>query len=178
MDSLRLFAAMIFAVSVFLLFDAWVKERNPPPPPQDAAQQAVTATPSPTLPPGVTTPASPAAPPAKAAASSAANLPVITVHTDVLNAEIDPVGGVLRRLEFTQHKDKVDKNRNFILFEQSADHTYVAQSGLIGDKLPNHTTPYRAANANYQLSDGKEEITVTLTSPESDRIAVTKSITF
>ncbi len=42
---------MIFAVSVFLLFDAWVKERNPQPaPPQDAAQKAVTATPSPTLP--------------------------------------------------------------------------------------------------------------------------------
>jgi len=179
MDSLRLFAAMIFAVSVFLLFDAWVKERNPQPaPPQDAAQKAVTATPSPTLPPGVTTPASPAAPPAKAAASSAANLPVITVRTDVLNAEIDPVGGVLRRLEFTQHKDKIDKNRNFILFEQSADHTYVAQSGLIGDKLPNHTTPYRAANANFQLSDGNDEVTVTLTAPESDRIAVTKRITF
>src|SRR5258708_2807426 len=178
MDSLRLFAAMIFAVSVFLLFDAWVKERNPQPtPPQDAAQKAVIATPSPTLPPGVTTP-SPPAPPAKAAASSAANLPVITVRTDVLNAEIDPVGGVLRRLEFTQHKDKIDKNRNFILFEQSADHTYVAQSGLIGDQLPNHTTPYRAANANYQLSDGNDEVTVILTAPESDRIAVTKRITF
>ena len=68
MDSLRLFAAMIFAVSVFLLFDAWVKERNPPVAPQGTAQQAVTATPSPTLPPGATAPVNPAAPPAKAGA--------------------------------------------------------------------------------------------------------------
>jgi YidC/Oxa1 family membrane protein insertase len=177
MDSLRLFAAIIFLVSVFLLYEAWVKERNPPAAPPETAQKAVTATPSPTLPPGVTAPASPAAPPAKAAAASS-TLPVITVHTDVLNAEIDPVGGVLRRLEFTRHKDKVDKNRDFVLFEQSADHTYVAQSGLIGDNLPNHTTSYRSAASNYQLGDGADELTVTLTAPEANRIAVTKRISF
>ncbi|HEV8260528.1 MAG TPA: membrane protein insertase YidC [Burkholderiales bacterium] len=177
MDSLRLFAAMIFAVSVFLLFDAWVKERNPQPAaPLDTARQAVTATPSPTLPPGTTTPQSPAAPPK--AVSSSATLPVITVRTDVLSAEIDPVGGVLRRLEFTQHKDKVDKNRNFVLFEQSADHTYVAQSGLIGENLPNHTTVYRSEASNYQLGDGSDELTITLTAPEMNRVAVTKRITF
>lgn len=170
---------MIFAVSVFLLFDAWVKERNPQPaPPQDTAQQAVTATPSPTLPPGATTPASPGAPPAKAAASSSETLPVITVRTDVLNAEIDPVGGVLRRLEFTRHKDKVDRDRNFVLFEQSADHVYVAQSGLIGESLPNHTTVYRAASSNYQMGDGGDEVTVTLAAPETNHIAVTKRISF
>jgi YidC/Oxa1 family membrane protein insertase len=179
MDSLRLFAAMIFAVSVFLLFDAWVKERNPQPaPPQDTAQQAVTATPSPTLPPDATTPASPSALPAKAAASSSETLPVITVRTDVLNAEIDPVGGVLRRLEFTRHKDKVDRDRNFVLFEQSAGHVYVAQSGLIGENLPNHTTVYRAASSNYQMGDGGDEVTVTLAAPETNHIAVTKRISF
>jgi len=178
MDSLRLFAAMIFAVSVFLLFDAWVKERNPPVEPQGTAQHAVTATPSPTLPPGATAPVNPAVPPAKADAPGTPTLPVITVRTDVLNAEIDPVGGVVRRLEITQHKDKVDKNRNFVLFEQSADHTYMAQSGLIGDNLPNHTTAYRAASSNYQLADDRDEVTVTLSAPEINGIAVTKRITF
>ena len=178
MDSLRLFAAMMFAVSVFLLFDAWVKERNPPVAPQGTAQQPVTATPSPTLPPGATAPVNPAAPPAKAGAPGAPTLPSITVRTDVLIAEIDPVGGVVRRLEFTRHKDKVDKDRNFVLFEQSADHTYMAQSGLIGDNLPNHTTAYRAASSNYQLADGGDEVTVTLTAPETNGIAVTKRITF
>ncbi len=181
MDSLRLFAAMVFAVSVFLLFDAWVKERNPQPAaPQDTAQQAVTSTPSPTLPPGATTSAtaSPGAPPASAAVSSSAALPMITVRTDVLNAEIDPVGGVLRKLEFTRHKDKVDKKKDFVLFEQSADHTYVAQSGLIGENLPNHTTAYRATASSYQLRDGNDEVTVTLTAPEVNHISVTKRITF
>jgi YidC/Oxa1 family membrane protein insertase len=142
------------------------------------AQQAVTATPSPTLPPGATAPVNPAAPPAKAGVPGAPTLPLITVRTDVLIAEIDPVGGVVRRLEFTQHKDKVDKDRNFVLFEQSADHTYMAQSGLIGDNLPNHTTAYRAASSNYQLADGGDEVTVTLTAPETNGIAVTKRITF
>jgi YidC/Oxa1 family membrane protein insertase len=178
MDSLRLFAAIIFLVSVFLLYEAWVKERNPPATPQDTVQKSVTATPSPTLPPGASAPTSPTASPAKSAASNSTTLPVITVRTDVLNAEIDPVGGVLRRLEFTRHKDKVDKNRNFVLFEHSADHTYVAQSGLIGDSLPNHTTVYRTVASKYELGDGTDELTVTLTAPEANRIAVTKRISF
>jgi len=169
---------MIFAVSVFLLFDAWIKERNPQPPvPQDAAQQTVTATPSPTLPPGVTTPVSPAAPPARVAAGSTIS-PTISVRTDVLKAEIDLVGGILRRLEFTHHKDKVDRSRNFVLFEQSADHTYVAQSGLIGDTLPNHTTTYHSAGVNYQLDDGSDELNIVLSAPEMNGVAVTKRFTF
>ena len=103
---------------------------------------------------------------------------MITVRTDVLNAEIDPVGGVLRRLEFIKHKDKVDKNRNFVLLEQSVDHTYVAQSGLIGENLPNHTTAYRAAASNYQLGEASDDVTITLTAPEVNHIAVTKRISF
>ncbi|MBC8007630.1 MAG: membrane protein insertase YidC, partial [Prolixibacteraceae bacterium] len=122
MDSFRLFAAMVFAVSVFLLFDAWNKERSPQlPAPDQAAQRSDTSTPSPTLPPGVAPPG-----PAKPSTTTpaAANLPPIVVRTDVLIAEIDPVGATLRRLEFTEHKDKLDKSKNFVLFEKDAAHTY------------------------------------------------------
>ena len=178
MDSLRLFAAIIFLVSVFLLYEAWVKDRNPPMASQDTGKQAVIATPSPTMPPSATTRPDQSAPPTKAATARSAPLAGISVRTDVLNAEIDPVGGVLRRLEFAQHKDKVDKSRNFVLFEQSADHTYLAQSGLIGENLPNHTTTYGAASSSYQLGDGSDEVTVTLTAPEVNHVAVTKRITF
>src|SRR5512147_427645 len=109
MDSLRLFAAMVFAVSVFLLFDAWNKERSPQPPsPDQATQRSDMPMPSPTLPPGAVAPAAPTNTTAPVAMPAAANLPPTIVHTDVLIAEIDPVGGTLRRLEFTQHRDKLD----------------------------------------------------------------------
>ena len=141
MDSLRLFAAMVFAVSVFLLFDAWNKERSPQPPtPDQASQRSDMPMPSPALPPGAAAPIAPANTAAPVAVPAAAHLPPITVRTDVLIAEIDPLGGTLRRLEFTQYRDKLDRTKNFVLFQKDAVHTYVAQSGLIGDALPNHTT--------------------------------------
>src|SRR5258706_15097667 len=137
---------MVFAVSVFRLFEAWTKERSPHPPATDqAGGRSDAPTPSPTLPPGVAAPAAPANSAAQAAMPVAANLPPISVRTDVLIAEIDPVGGTLRRLEFVGHKDKLDKSKNFVLFQKDAVHTYVAQSGLIGDELPNHTTVYNSA---------------------------------
>jgi YidC/Oxa1 family membrane protein insertase len=179
MDSLRLFAAMVFAVSVFLLFDAWTKERSPQPPTaEQAARQSDAPTPSPTLPPGVAAPAAPASSAAPVASPVAAKLPPIIVRTDVLIAQIDPVGGTLRRLEFTGHRDKLDKSKNFVLFQKDDGHTYVAQSGLIGDELPNHTTAYHSAATNYELRDGSDEVAVDLTASGAKAIGVTKRLTF
>ena len=56
----------------------------------------------------------------------------IKVETDVFHAEISTMGGDLRRLELKQHRDVEDKKKNFVLFQQRPDHTYVAQSGLLG----------------------------------------------
>src|SRR6185369_5210508 len=106
MDSMRLFAAMVFAVSVFLLFDAWNKEHAPQPPAADqSAQRSDAAMPSPTLPPGAVAPAAPVNAGAPTTVPAATNLLPVGVRTDVLIAEIDPVGGTLRRLEFTEHRD-------------------------------------------------------------------------
>jgi len=170
---------MVFAVSVFLLFDAWMKERAPAPVPvAETGIPSVTATPSPTLPlPAATpsgTPSAPAASVPQAAAASAA----ITVLTDVLRAEIDPVGGAIRRLEFTQHKDKNDSTKNFVLFEQSASHTYVAQSGLIGEGLPNHTTQFTSARTHYELGSGTDELVVTLEASATSGVSATKRLVF
>ena len=178
MDSLRLFAAMVFAVSVFLLFDAWNKERSPQPPVPDQAQRSDASMPSPTLPPGAVAPAAPASATAPAALPAAGNQPPITVRTDVLIAEIDPVGGTLQRLEFTGHRDKLDTTRNFVLFQKDTAHTYVAQSGLIGEQLPNHTTTYTSPATSYELRDGGDDVVVTLTAAGTKNVGVTKTLTF
>jgi YidC/Oxa1 family membrane protein insertase len=179
MDSLRLFAAMVFAVSVFLLFDAWNKERNPQPPaPDQVAHRADTPTPSPNLLPDEVASTAPANSPSPAAVSTATNLPPVIVRTDVLIAEIDPAGGTLRRLEFIQQKDKIDKSKNFVLFQKDANHTYVAQSGLIGDELPNHTTLYSTAATDYELRGGSDELVVNLVASGTKAVGVTKQLIF
>lgn len=180
MDSFRLIAAMIFAVSVFLLFDAWVKQNNPPTPAATATQPAA-VTPTPTLPsvngvaPPPASPARPAAVPASAATSTQAP---IVVRTDLLVAEIDSVGGVVRRLELLQHRDKVDRSKNFVLFQQTPEQTYVAQSGLIGANLPNHITPFQVSPGERELHEGASEVGVELTAKTAEGISVVKTLTF
>jgi len=182
MDSFRLIAAMIFAVSVFLLFDAWVKQNNPPPPAVTAAQPAA-VTPTPSAPPvsgaapQPAAPVKPAAVPAAGATTASSHAPIV-VRTDILVAEIDPVGGVIRKLELLQHRDKVDRSKNFILFQQTPTQTYVAQSGLIGANLPNHITPFQVSAGNHDLQEGANEVAVELTAKTADGITVAKTLTF
>jgi YidC/Oxa1 family membrane protein insertase len=173
MDSFRLFAAMIFAVSLYLLFDAWVKEHTPAG--QSAGQQVPSSTPIPSV-PSESPPVS-----AKidiAETGNSAQLPPITVETDVLVAEIDPVGGVIRRLHFKKHKDKVDATRDFVLFEKTTDRTYVAQSGLIGEAVPNHKTIFRAGAERFVLSETEKKITVRLVADKIGSVELVKEMTF
>jgi YidC/Oxa1 family membrane protein insertase len=181
MDSLRLFAAMVFAVSVFLLFNAWMKQNSPPPQPQ------VTTVPSATPAPGVpAAPGAPAASPNKSptppggapGAPASGQQPPVVVRTDVLVAEIDPVGGVIRKLELLQHSDKVERDRNFVLFNQGPTQTFVAQSGLIGNDLPNHTTVYQVQGSRFELQPQSDEVAVTLKARSPNGVGVSKTLTF
>jgi YidC/Oxa1 family membrane protein insertase len=176
MDSLRLFAAMVLAVSVFLLFDAWNKERSTQlSGSEQTVQRSDASMPSPTAPPSIVAPTGRGN---SAVDTPKANYFPIEIRTDVLIAEVDPVGGVLSRLEFTEHRDKLDKSRNFVLFQKDAIHTYLAQSGLIGEGLPNHTTAYSSPATKYELREGSNEVVVHLTAPGSKAVGVTKTLTF
>jgi YidC/Oxa1 family membrane protein insertase len=158
MDSIRIFAAIVFAVSVFLLFEAWVKQQQAPAPQAPSAP----ATTVPQATPSTAVPATAGGQPPSAAGPAPSVRPIV-VRTDTVIAEIDPHGGVLQRLELLQHRDTLDKSRNFTLFEHSPQRTYVVQTGLIGPGLPNHTTPYSANAANYELKPGEDELVVRLT---------------
>ncbi|MEX0960933.1 MAG: membrane protein insertase YidC [Burkholderiales bacterium] len=181
MDSLRVFAAIIFAVSVFLLFDAWMREYRAPveqpvaesPVPSAPVERLPTATPE----PGVDGTAA-AVPPTGQSATAADSTRLIKVSTDVFAAEIDPRGGVLRRLELLQHRDTLDKEKNLVLLLQEGDRTYLAQSGLIGNGLPNHTTPYRAEKFEYALQPGQNELRVALSARGESGAEVTKHYVF
>lgn len=104
----------------------------------------------------------------------------IRVVTDRVIAEIDTMGGDLRRLELLQQPSSEDKNTPYALLHSEAARTYVAQSGLVGEGLPNHKTTYRPESdtRNYELLTGEDKVVIRLLAPENQGVQVIKTYTF
>ncbi len=101
---------------------------------------------------------------------------VVRISTDIVVADFDSVGGVLERLELLKHKDKVDTSKNMVLFDTTATHTYIAQTGLIGGAFPNHKTKFVAKPGPRNL-DGTNEIQLVFEA-EQGGVKLTKTFTF
>ena len=180
MDTQRLILFMLFTFSVFFLVDAWQKDAQPPRTVPAASVPAGTPAAGP-----VPTPTQPLAS-APAAAASIASVgsgalrkgETIRVQTDMFIAEIDTVGGDLRHLELLGHRDRLDKKKNFTLFEVQPERTYIAQSGLTGGDLPNHNTRYTASERDVKLADGAASVAVSLTAVTASGIKVVKTYNF
>jgi len=85
----------------------------------------------------------------------------------------------LRSLALLRYQDPLDKNKPLFLFEQSANHTYVAQTGLIGTGLPNHKTLFTLVPGNYQLAPGQDKLVIPLVWVDAQTgLKVTKLYTF
>lgn len=80
----------------------------------------------------------------------------VQISTDVVIADIDTAGGVIKRLELLKHKDKVDPSKNLVLFDTEAPRTYLAQTGLTGGKFPSHKTAFVAKPGPRSLGDANE----------------------
>jgi len=171
MDTQRLILFIVFSFSVLMLWDAWQKEQHPAPVGQIAHQKAgVDQTPAPTV-RAVDTPAKDSGGPLQTGER-------IKVQTDLVYAEIDTLGGDVRRLELLKHHDTQDKSKNLVLLEDDPKHLYVAQSGLIGSDLPTHKTLFSAAATQYKLAEGASEVQVRLTWTGANGVKVDKVFTF
>lgn len=104
---------------------------------------------------------------------------VIKVKTDFLEAQINSVGGDIQRLDFLKQLDGLDKSKQFVLFEKGAGtHNYVAQSGLLGTGMPNHTSLFSTEQDNYELSGNADQLQVRLTAVAANGINIVKLLTF
>jgi YidC/Oxa1 family membrane protein insertase len=172
MDIQRLILFFVFSFSLLLLWEAWQKEHRPPVP---AASSTQTAVPTPSTPAG--TPAGKsvdALPPTSATAAKPRER--LRVRTDTMLAEIDMQGGDIVYLELLGHKDTRDEKHNFVLF--GPEHRYAAQSGLIGEGLPNHRTLFHAAAREFTLEQGQDRLDVRLEANTPEGIRVSKILTF
>lgn len=179
MDFQRLLLFVVFTFSSMLLWEEWQKAHRPVAPVSASSTKSATS-------------AVKSADPSQISSASTGNaampvgiLPSVTrgerihVATDTMRAEIDTIGGDLRRLELLQHRDAEDRNKVFTLFQDDPERLSIAQSGLVGAPgLPNHTTRYVTDGTKFQLAAGANELKVRLDAPEVNGVRAAKIYTF
>ncbi|WP_293778470.1 membrane protein insertase YidC [uncultured Oxalicibacterium sp.] len=89
-------------------------------------------------------------------AQTAAKSEIVTVTTDLIKADIDTVGGEIRRLELLQHKESEHSDKNVVLFDSTPPRTYLGQTGLTGGDYPNHRSEFKVVPGARELGDGNQ----------------------
>ena len=107
---------------------------------------------------------------------------LISVETDVLSLKIDPVGGDIVSVGLLEYPVSVEQpDVPFQLLNRTSEHTYIAQSGLVGakgtDKAGKPRPLYRSESQIYTLGD-KETLIVDLSLTQEDGVKITKRLTF
>ncbi len=179
MDTRRLILFVIFSFSIMMLWDAWQQKSNPTTSAQLAQQQIDPATQIPN------TTGTNSTTRATAGIEGAFKLEQgqrIQVNTDLFTAEIDTMGGDLRRLILNKHRAEEAKNGKFVLMDDAqSPMIYVAQTGLIGVGLPNHKSLFTSTASSYTLANGSTSLQVRLSwqgTGEANGITVDKIYTF
>lgn len=105
----------------------------------------------------------------------------VEVRTDVFRLEFDTAGGSLVEAELLAHGDLEDRQKSFLLFDESKDRVYVAQSGLIGSKganaFPTHRTPMKVMPGERTLQPGQDTLSIRFESPDLNGVKLIKTYT-
>ncbi|MBM3353415.1 MAG: membrane protein insertase YidC [Betaproteobacteria bacterium] len=185
MDTQRLILLFVFSFSLLLLWDAWEREKRPKPPPVQAqpgaavpAPAAPAQSPAPAAPAAGAAPGPPAAAPAAVAPQGATDTKgeTVQVRTDLLLAEIDTLGGTLKRVELIAHRDGTDPKKNYTLL--GPEFAYEAQSGVAGEGGPNHRSLWRLQPGARSLEPGSKSLELRLSAEGRDGLAVDKVYRF
>ena len=177
MDNRRLILLVVFSFSLVMLWDAWQKYNHPPLPAQSAAVSAAARDSSVPVPSAAQpAPASTASVPAVVSAPTVAKGEIVSVKTDLFVADVSTQGGDLVGLVLNRYKAIDDKDKNFPFLESK--HQFAAQSGLIGDGLPNHKTVFSVSAGPRELAADAKTVQLRLIAPAVDGVKVTKVYTF
>lgn len=176
MDTQKLILFIVFSFSLLLLWDAWQKEQQPAPPAVTAPSRSEISTQAVPIPQQSAPLAQPE--PQQPQEGLLQKGDRLVVQTDLVYAEIDTVGGDLRRLELIRHRDTEDMKKRMVLLTDQAPRTYVAQTGLIGPGLPSHKALFSAPSGPYQLAPGAEKLEVRLSWADAGGVRVDKIYTF
>ena len=176
MDQRRIILFLVFSFALVMLWDAWLKDQAPP-----RTEPVATTDGGAIVDPALPTPSAgligdPSIPGVAVMRPDAAER--ITVETDMVIAHISSQGGEIVRLELKHHAASEDRSAPFVLFDDGSRHMYSAQSGLIGEGLPNHRTLFHVEPGARVLQPGEDSLTLRLVAPAENGVEVTKLMTF
>ena len=202
MDNIRFILVVVFAMLLYMLWEAWQVDYGPKPvaavneqPNVDSKEDLPTA--SGTAATQKQIPEQRPSTPIDVAAKSGS---IITVKTDLLYVEIDTKGGTIRNLDLLKYpKEKEntvvqslrelaglsqsEKDLSPIrLFDNNKEKLFLAQSGLIANgeytAAPNHHSVFQSDKNHYVMEDGEDVISVPLTWTDNQGLIVVKTLTF
>lgn len=120
--------------------------------------------------------------------TEATSSPVVRVVTDVLDVEIDRLGGDVVRVALPKYTQTVEDKTPFVLMNQSNGLSYIAQSGLVGvgngsglqglDDQAGGRPLYDVAQSQYTLPDGQDALKVVLSTTTESGLKVEKIFNF
>jgi len=106
---------------------------------------------------------------------------LISVKTDSLDLTINPLGGDIVQLALPRHFLKLDTpDQPFVLLDNRDNHTYLAQSGLIGANGTDTAQGrplFTSEQQQYSLREGENQVQVDLVLQQG-QVKITKRFTF
>jgi len=180
----RIILWLVFVFSLALLWDQWeISNGRKPmfmPSPTKTAQAAKTQTNTndASTPPVVHSPSAVPLVDSKPDTNQAHER--VEVTTDVLKLRFDTQGGSLVRAELLKQVDVLRPGQNMLLFDDSKERVYLAQTGLIGSTdangWPTHKTAMRFSGATA-LKDGEQEIQIKFETADAGDVKLVKTYT-
>jgi YidC/Oxa1 family membrane protein insertase len=194
MDTQRIIALIIFSFTGLLLWEAWQKHTKPPVVPTKPAVTQTAGTPDAKAAAGTTAAATstiptPTANTATASAPGATapqSMPAVStsrvaITTDTLAIELDGASADIRNVVLRKHFARGDNKNPFTLMQDKVGHYFIAQTGLLGEGLPNHTSKWAlqtpAPAAGFDLGTN-EKLDVVFINDNGAGAAVSKTYTF
>ncbi len=182
METQKMILWVALAFVLMLIWQAWQQDYGPRPEAAlPAAQQQTTGSARPT---GEGVPAVPSVEtPVAKIQETLKSGQRIQVRTDVLNLEIDTVGGDLRQIDLPAYPVSIDQpDVPLRLMADSNGQLFVLQSGLLpGDKqgqAVDHHAVFSSDQSEYQLQQGQEELEVRLGWNSDEGLQVSKVFIF
>ncbi len=180
-DYLRIALYVTLAVIILILFQAWDHEHVKLAP-TPVAQTSTTPNYVPQL--ADSSPSVKSATQAVSADTETSAVPatkLIHITTDVMNVDINPVGGNVVRTELLKFPEELNSTAPFLLLNDASNTRYIAQSGMLGANGPdtsNGQATYSTEKTDYTLANGQKELMVKLNWKNSAGIIFTKTFIF
>ena len=173
---------VVFGFSMILLWDKWQIHNGKTPTffPAPTAATAPAAGQGAANANGSVPAASAAVAPGEAPTGGTAPAPAaqrVDISTDVYKLTFSTEGGSLIGAQLLRHASGELGTEPIQLLAQTPDHTYIAQTGLIGGGFPTHKTPMTLVAGPTALADGQNELQVKFESADVGGVKLVKTYT-